>query len=285
MNNLSGEYGLLASQIEQEHILQRNGRTSTRRPASFDANKFSDPTARGVSFVGSQSNLHCPVLGHYDPSTPRNLTPNPSYVDEYHKVGQDVPDHPIFGSTAVETSSPDENIYDCDANGVRSIPDVLRSTNGHGFNASLTPVSVQAVEEYQNNQRTDARQMDSNCKKLGQDKTDAINSTTGAMMQSGSNRSLSSNVLHGNLPLVSMADSTIFATIQGIMSGCYEGLGVAIGAFVSGHLIQDLGFKAVWTYGSLFALVIFAVNVSIDLTVYIVCRVRKSRQSSVCEGV
>lgn len=55
------------------------------------------------------------------------------------------------------------------------------------------------------------------------------------------------------------------ATMQSLMSACYEGLGVGIGSIVGGLIIDNFGFSYLWFYASITALTLGLANMVVDL--------------------
>jgi hypothetical protein len=55
------------------------------------------------------------------------------------------------------------------------------------------------------------------------------------------------------------------ATMQAIMSGCYEGLGLGIGSLMGGLAIDKIGIFHTWRYAAFFALGTMLCNVVIEI--------------------
>lgn len=55
------------------------------------------------------------------------------------------------------------------------------------------------------------------------------------------------------------------ATMQSLMSACYEGLGVGIGSILSGPVIDNYGFSTLWFYAALIAFALGLFNFLIDV--------------------
>lgn len=55
------------------------------------------------------------------------------------------------------------------------------------------------------------------------------------------------------------------ATMQSIMSACYEGLGVGIGSIVGGLVIDHYGFSTLWFYAAIIAIALGSINMLIDI--------------------
>lgn len=55
------------------------------------------------------------------------------------------------------------------------------------------------------------------------------------------------------------------ATMQSLMSACYEGLGVGIGSIIGGLMIEYVGFNALWYWAAIVAILLGAFNMAIDL--------------------
>lgn len=55
------------------------------------------------------------------------------------------------------------------------------------------------------------------------------------------------------------------ATMQSIMSACYEGLGLGVGAIVGGLVIDSYGFSDLWIWSSCLAIALGAINSLIEL--------------------
>lgn len=54
------------------------------------------------------------------------------------------------------------------------------------------------------------------------------------------------------------------ATMQSLMSACYEGLGIGIGSILGGLVIDHYGFDTLWFYAAIIAIVLGAINMLLD---------------------
>ncbi|CAG2116048.1 unnamed protein product [Medioppia subpectinata] len=63
--------------------------------------------------------------------------------------------------------------------------------------------------------------------------------------------------------------SRSYATLQGIMSGAFEGIGLGIGALAGGYLINRIDVFAIWKVGAFLALFAIIFNVSVETIKYV----------------
>lgn len=54
------------------------------------------------------------------------------------------------------------------------------------------------------------------------------------------------------------------ATMQSIMSACYEGLGLGVGSLLGGFIIDRYGVRAIWTGAAYFSIALVAFNLAIE---------------------
>lgn len=68
------------------------------------------------------------------------------------------------------------------------------------------------------------------------------------------------------------------ATMQSLMSACYEGVGLAIGSFVGGRVIDRIGFFQFWRIAGYMSLALVAFNLGIELIKWVhSIRIEKSK--------
>lgn len=70
------------------------------------------------------------------------------------------------------------------------------------------------------------------------------------------------------------------ATMQSLVSACYEGLGLGIGAIVGGIVIDKYGFNFLWHWASIIAIILGFLNMTIDLLKLPVLTDEKPREQS-----
>jgi len=75
-------------------------------------------------------------------------------------------------------------------------------------------------------------------------------------------------------------DDSTFSTMQGIMSGSFEGLGVALGSFLGGLVIAKHGFKFLWYCFSAIAFIIFALDLLLMFIIYLRHKFSPSNKST-----
>jgi hypothetical protein len=282
LNRLAADYGLKASRLQFERKRLRAEQLSRSTSAHGYTNAAcvsgspAYPNSATKVTPSPSCNIHCPALGHFDEPTPRRP---PTLATLQRNVSKDEIDHPQFGTPSSTSTHPFESCcwhtaqkdfpHDEFSHVHRhslQTPDVLRSIVGDGYEANLTPTSLSALNTF------DRDEKDSNSAEVLPSHT-----TSGSSVRSSVDRTdggdLAKQFHDDHLPLLSDAESRIFASIQGVLSGLYEGLGVAIGAFASGHLIQDFGFARVWIGGSSVAAAALALNVSVAVIICIVKRI------------
>lgn len=67
------------------------------------------------------------------------------------------------------------------------------------------------------------------------------------------------------------------ATMQSLMSACYEGLGIGIGSILGGLVIDNFGFPQLWLYSSLIAIGLGSLNILIEFMSFSVFKDEKLR--------
>lgn len=56
-----------------------------------------------------------------------------------------------------------------------------------------------------------------------------------------------------------------YATMQGLMSGAFEGIGLGVGALAGGYLVTRMGVFSVWRIGAFVSCAAILFNIAIDL--------------------
>ena len=65
-----------------------------------------------------------------------------------------------------------------------------------------------------------------------------------------------------------------FATLQGIMSGAFEGVGLGIGALVGGYVIERIGMFYIWKVGAVLSCITIVFNLCADLSKWLVTKLK-----------
>lgn len=73
-----------------------------------------------------------------------------------------------------------------------------------------------------------------------------------------------SRLVENNPEEIKKLRQALRATMQSLMSACYEGLGVGIGSIVGGLVIDNFGFEILWTGAAITALFLGVANLAID---------------------
>lgn len=72
-------------------------------------------------------------------------------------------------------------------------------------------------------------------------------------------------VISNNPAQVQKLRQALRATMQSMMSACYEGLGLGIGSIVGGVIIDYYGFSSLWLWSSITAIVLGVANILVEL--------------------
>lgn len=67
------------------------------------------------------------------------------------------------------------------------------------------------------------------------------------------------------------------ATMQGLTSGCYEGLGLGVGSLLGGYLIDQISVVSIWRISGFFSIALVIFNLIIECIKYVSRRIRESR--------
>ncbi|XP_074594403.1 major facilitator superfamily domain-containing protein 6-like isoform X2 [Brevipalpus obovatus] len=63
---------------------------------------------------------------------------------------------------------------------------------------------------------------------------------------------------------ITQATKQVHSSLQGILTGCLEGLGLGLGSFFAGFLIHNFGSRVMWTCAGSLALVSLSINLCFD---------------------
>lgn len=62
-------------------------------------------------------------------------------------------------------------------------------------------------------------------------------------------------------------EDKVYASMQGLMSGLYEGAGLGVGSLVAGFLIERFSIVTTWQLAGFIALIIAAMNILLDFNI------------------